>query len=355
LEIKIVQEKGRFFNDIENLLLSLANDGITMAICSMECKEYIDTVLTHCNIKHYFKYIYHRTDGLSKSQLLKILLKETNLQPDECIMVGDNLSDFTAAKENGLPFLSISYGYGCFDITQANEIADDVLQLKILIYRFIVFLKIERDIKLLKRPVVIGVNGVDTSGKTEFSKGLQKYLEEKGYNTQLIHLDDFHQPRSIRLKDNTPEVYIANAFDLDKLSELIYEMKSKPTDKQIDLLNIDTDTYINKKRYKSNDETIIIVEGVLLYRPPIENLIDYKIFLDINFDEVLRRAEVRDVPKYGKVFLQKYIERYIPAQKIYLQKFLPKEKCHLIIDNNNLNKPMYKINTPIISQSELDK
>jgi uridine kinase len=90
------------------------------------------------------------------------------------------------------------------------------------------------------------------------------------------------------------------------------------------------------------------VEGVLLYRPPIDNLIDYKVFLDISFDEVFRRAVARDVPKYGEEFLQKYIKRYIPAQKIYLKQFSPKEKCHLIIDNNNFKRPLYKVNTPAL-------
>ena len=123
-------------------------------------------------------------------------------------------------------------------------------------------------------------------------------------------------------------------------------MKSKPTDKHIELLDLETDTYTNKRHYRTGDETVVIIEGVLLYRPPIDDLIDYKVFLDISFDEVLRRASVRDVPKYGEEFLQKYIDRYIPAQKIYLKQFSPKENCHLLVDNNNFNKPMYKMNTP---------
>ena len=68
--------------------------------------------------------------------------------------------------------------------------------------------------------------------------------------------------------------------------------------------------------------------------------IEYKVFLDISFDEVIHRARLRDVPKYGENFLQKYHERYIPAQKIYLNQFSPREKCHLIVDNNNYNKPV---------------
>ncbi len=346
-EIEIVKERGRLFDHVEELLSSLASDGIPMAICGMGSKEYIETVLTRCNIKHYFQDIRHRIDGLSKAQVLKYLLKERNLQPDECIMAGDSLTDITAARENGLPFIGVRYGYGSHDIAEADAIADDVPQLKSLIYQFLIFTKIEREIKFRSRPVVIGINGVDTSGKTEFSSALQKYLGRRGYHTELIRVDDFHQPRAVRSKDGSAEGYIANAFDLEKLSALIAEMKSKPTDRQIDLLDLDTDTYSNKKHYSSNRETIIIVEGVLLYRPPLDDLLDYKVFLDISFDEVLRRARARDVPKYGEEFLQKYMERYIPAQMIYLKQFSPKEKCDLIVDNNDFHKPIL-VKTPAI-------
>lgn len=161
-EIELVQERGRLFENVEGLLSSLAADGVPMAICGMGSKEYIEAVLTRCDIKHYFRYICHRIDGLSKSQMIKKLLKDSNLQPDACIMVGDSLTDMTAAQENGLLFLGVSYGYGSGDIAEADAIADDVLQLESLIYRYMVFSKIERDIKSQKRPVVIGINGVDT-------------------------------------------------------------------------------------------------------------------------------------------------------------------------------------------------
>ena len=48
----------------------------------------------------------------------------------------------------------------------------------------------------------------------------------------------------------------------------------------------------------------------------------------------------RDVPKYGEEFIDRYKERYIPAQKVYLQSYKPKEICDLIIDNSDYNKPV---------------
>ena len=106
------------------------------------------------------------------------------------------------------------------------------------------------------------------------------------------------------------------------------------------MLDLDTDTYICRKQFVADEKTIVIVEGILLYRPPIDSFFDYRIFLDIDFDEVMYRATLRDVPKYGEGFLQKYKKRYIPVQQIYLSKFSPKSKCDIVINNTDFDKPL---------------
>lgn len=340
-EIEIIRETGRLFEGIPELLAELAADRIPMAICGMGSKEYIEAVIEHRNINNYFKYVYPRVEGFTKSQRLRMLLDEAEDAPDECVFIGDSVTDLTAALDCGVPFIGVSWGYGIKEIADSAEIVRNVPELKSLIYSFLIFSKIEKGIKNLKKPLIIGINGVDTSGKSAFSGGLQKYLNYRGFNTLMIHVDDFHNPQSVRSSDNTPEGYIAKAFDTEKLAELLCEIKSGPVDKQIDLLDLDTDTYSNKKQFKVKNDTIVIVEGVLLYRPPLDEYFDYRIFLDISFDEALRRARVRDVPKYGEEFLQKYIDRYIPAQKIYLHEYTPKERSNLVVDNNDFNKPFF--------------
>ena len=128
-------------------------------------------------------------------------------------------------------------------------------------------------------------------------------------------------------------------------------MRSQRSKITVDLLDLDADTYTNEKTFQANDNTVIIVEGVLLYREPLDEYFDYRIFLDISFDEVLRRAQERDVPKYGEAFLQRYVDRYIPAQKIYLNEYSPKEKCQLIIDNNDFTKPV--VHTAVLPDLEI--
>ena len=73
------------------------------------------------------------------------------------------------------------------------------------------------------------------------------------------------------------------------------------------------------KSYSFDQNTIIIFEGVFLFRKELSPYIDYKIFLDISFEESKNRAKTRDVPVYGEEILTMYEEKYLPSQRRYLE------------------------------------
>lgn len=189
---------------------------------------------------------------------------------------------------------------------------------------------------------IVGINGVDTSGKTTFTRKLKKELENKGFHVETISIDDFHNESEIRYKNPDPiQGYIDDGFDLENLENFLREIKQDNIEKKKMIhLNLDNDTFSNEKIYTFKDNTVILLEGVLLYREPINKYFDFKIFLEIPFEEVLKRAEKRDVPKFGIEFLDKYRNKYIPVQKKYLREYKVKETCDLIIDNTDFDNPI---------------
>lgn len=82
-----------------------------------------------------------------------------------------------------------------------------------------------------------------------------------------------------------------------------------------------------------------MIEGVLLFKPPIMEYLDGKVFLYIDFNEVIKRATIRDVPKYGEAFLEKYNIKYIPIQKRYLNEYEPEKHCDILVNNQDYFNP----------------
>jgi phosphoglycolate phosphatase len=167
-------------------------------------------------------------------------------------------------------------------------------------------------------------------------------LEIRDYNVAAINLDDFHNPSEARSKgENEIESYINNAFNLEFLEKELLKpiQQNKELNKTLKLLDLTTDSYTKEKQYNIESDTIVILEGVLLYREPINKYFDYRVFLDIPFSEVIKRAKKRDVPIYGEDFLKKYHRKYIPLQKRYINEHSPLEKSDLVIDNTDYNQP----------------
>lgn len=61
---------------------------------------------------------------LRKPQLLALIMREHNLTREECIMVGDTINDFEAAKANGIESIGVTWGYGTEEeLSHATRIA----------------------------------------------------------------------------------------------------------------------------------------------------------------------------------------------------------------------------------------
>ncbi|MDQ2088233.1 hypothetical protein RBH29_17555 [Herbivorax sp. ANBcel31] len=192
-------------------------------------------------------------------------------------------------------------------------------------------------------PLVVGINGIDTSGKTMFSKKLKKHLQDMDCEVQIIHIDDFHNPKSIRYYgDDEVYNYFYKSFEYNRLiSEILDPIKfEKKLFKKYMALNLETDKYDLERTYKVTSNTIVILEGVFILREEVRGFLDFSIFIYVPFEIVKERAIKRDVPKFGEEILEKYDKKYIPTQKKYLEMFPPEILADIIIDNQDWNNPM---------------
>ncbi len=338
LEREEVKGNGMLFPGIEEMLEQLLLKGHSLYICSNGSMEYIELVLQRTKINQYFCEKHSAKHYATKAEAVKKIMNNNQ----SVIVIGDTFSDIEAAMSNKIPSIGVTYGYGnkddilkaTFAADNANEILNYVSQVEVF------YLITQKIINRGKR--IIGINGVDTSGKTIFTHKYSKYLDSISIYNTILHMDDFHNPSEIRYQgDNEIESYYNHAFNYNQIiNEILKPLLSEGyIDKDVLCLNLDTDQYDHNIHFDISSETIVLIEGVLLFREPMLDYLEGKIFLHIDFDEVINRANLRDVPKYGVEFLQKYKNKYIPIQKKYLAEHTPVQKSDIVIDNNDFLNP----------------
>ena len=185
----------------------------------------------------------------------------------------------------------------------------------------------------------MGISGVDASGKTEFAKGFVNYLRKKNTVTQPILIDDFHNEKKIRYKNiDRVKCYFQDSFNISKIVDelLVPIAEGKTVNVSFKLLNLEADQYTIGKSYSATKDTIVVFEGVFLFRDEFSDYIDYKVWVDADSAECLRRAKLRD----SKSAYAKYETKYLPAQKHYLSKYPPNKIADLIIDNITWENPI---------------
>src|SRR5688572_9251443 len=101
--------------------------------------------------------------------------------------------------------------------------------------------------KLAGRALVVGINGVDGSGKTVLADSLARILEERGHGVCRASVDNFHHPRAhrYRLGEESPEAYYHDSIDLeafaDKALRPVFEACEYPVECQTKLRDLPSD------------------------------------------------------------------------------------------------------------------
>jgi phosphoglycolate phosphatase-like HAD superfamily hydrolase/uridine kinase len=329
---------------VKETLAALRCRGYKLAQYTNASVMYRDIVMSTLDIKEYFDYIECiQENNLTKIELVR-KIRERFGGPTAAV-VGDRCHDIEAARDTDSLSVGVLFGYGGQEPEEADLTInkfDDLLS--IFDRRLPIFERILNDInrkKLKNKAFVIGINGIDGAGKTKFADSLEKFLISRNYKTQAIHLDDFHNPRALRYAgEDQVENYYNRSFNISLVIEkLLSPLRRKSAfSTRLTVLDLPADKYSIEKEYSFNHNTIVIFEGVFLFRKELSPYIDYKIFLDIPFEESLKRASVRD----SEDIINKYESKYLPAQARYLEEYPPHQVADMIIGNTDWEQPHIK-------------
>jgi uridine kinase len=194
-------------------------------------------------------------------------------------------------------------------------------------------------------PVRVAVDGPDAAGKTTLADELGEALLGRGRPVIRASVDGFHRPRADRYRqgEDSPQGYYEDSFDLPALRHALLDPLGPGGDRRYRVAVFDhrADAPVSHPPSVAPDDAVLLCDGVFLQRPELLTSWDLRIFVATAFEEVLRRALVRDASLLGsrEAVERRYRVRYIPGQERYVGAVRPRELAHLVVDNDDVSRP----------------
>lgn len=168
---------------------------------------------------------------------------------------------------------------------------------------------------------IIVLDGRSGSGKTTIANALGTILK-----AGIIHMDDFFVPNTLRSKKRSNEVG-GNIHYERFLKDVLPKIRQKEAFSYLKY-NCLNQSFDDKQEVLSSKWRI--VEGAYSTHPIFEKYYDLKVFCDIDSKEQIRRIILRN----GKEKANDFVEKWIPLEEKYLEKFKILKDADLVFRNS---------------------
>lgn len=187
--------------------------------------------------------------------------------------------------------------------------------------------------------VLVGIDGVDGAGKTRLADELAASLAAERAVVR-VSIDGFHRVRAeryVRGKDSA-EGFWLDSYDYDAFRREVVDPLRRGSGTYLPAVHdVETDAVLAGPRTPVPRGALVIVDGIFLHRPELADVWDHTVFLDVPFEESVRRMsgrdgnpEAHDAPENA---------RYVDGQRMYLAQCRPAERADTVVDYADLARP----------------
>lgn len=192
----------------------------------------------------------------------------------------------------------------------------------------------------------VAVDGFTAAGKTSFGHELAAALRRLGRPTLRACLDDFKNPwreaRELGYDRVSGEGYYRNAYDHRSVRDLLLAPMSPQGSGLVVLCAHDplTGKDHRDKVVAAPMNAVLVVDSVFAFRSEYNDFWDFRIWLDVGWEQSLARGVTRDVDREGwEEATRLHRDRYHVAELIYLAEAEPHTLADVIVDNRNFANP----------------
>ena len=107
--------ENKVYPDIENILAALKQSHGRLFVATSKASVSAERIIDHFRLRDYFERVFGaELDGTraDKADLLAYALKNSAVNPNCALMIGDRSHDIIGAKKNGMAAIGVLYGYG---------------------------------------------------------------------------------------------------------------------------------------------------------------------------------------------------------------------------------------------------
>lgn len=192
--------------------------------------------------------------------------------------------------------------------------------------------------------LLVGISGIDGSGKGFISHRIGEALQEHGLRVANLNVDGWLNLPHVRFnRENPGEHFYLHAIRFQELfSRLVLPLKKTRTTNLLADYVEETAVEYRKHQYSFTDIDILLLEGIFLFKRQYRAFFDLALWIECSFQTALERAIARSQEGLSPEETRStYWNIYFPAQKIHFAKDNPWSAVDRIIYNDwRLSSPL---------------
>jgi uridine kinase len=188
-----------------------------------------------------------------------------------------------------------------------------------------------------RRARLVGISGIDGSGKGYVSAALAAQLADKGVRVALVTADGWLNLPHVRFAaHDSGEHFYSHAFRFQEMFSLLIDPLVR--DGSILLLadyTEETATCYRKHVYQFTVVDVVLLEGIFLFKTEHQQRFDLRIWVNCSFQTALERAVRRSQEGLLPADTIAAYERiYFPAQRLHFERDMPCACADFVYEND---------------------
>src|SRR5262245_14869047 len=187
------------------------------------------------------------------------------------------------------------------------------------------------------RSVLVGLSGIDGSGKGYLTRQLVIALRGHGFSVTGLSADDWAAVPVKRFDPHRPaEHFYEHGFRFEEMfRDLVLPLKSQRSRRLEALCSNESQSALHPHVFEFRDVDIILLEGIFLLKREYRRHFDLTIWVDCSFEtameRVVRRAQEGLPPDETA---RAYETIFFPAQRLHFRRENPRAATDFIIIND---------------------